>query len=104
MIWGKSDFMDDLKRIIAKNIVELRKSMNWTQDEFSEKLNYSDKAVSKWERAESIPDVIVLKKIVDLFNVKIDYLFEPDHKEKEDAARLPVSFCWCLTPFGAKAK
>ncbi len=79
--------MDDLKRIIAKNIVELRKSMNWTQAEFAEKLNYSDKAVSKWERAESIPDVIVLKKIVDLFNVKIDYLFEPDHKEKEDAAR-----------------
>jgi transcriptional regulator with XRE-family HTH domain len=75
--------MDDLKPIIAKNIIELRKSVNWTQAELAQKLNYSDKAVSKWERAESIPDVAVLKEIAVLFNVTIDYLLEADHT-KED--------------------
>ncbi len=45
-----------------------------TQFELAEKLNYSDKAVSKWERGESIPDVVVLKSIADLFSVPVDYL------------------------------
>jgi transcriptional regulator with XRE-family HTH domain len=40
----------------------------------AERLNYSDKAVSKWERAESIPDITVLKAIADLFQVPLDYL------------------------------
>lgn len=77
--------MDDLKLVIAKNIIDLRKSMNWTQAELAQKLNYSDKAVSKWERAESVPDVLVLKEIVDLFNVKLDYLLETEHAKDEDA-------------------
>ncbi|UWG99136.1 helix-turn-helix domain-containing protein [Dehalobacter sp. DCM] len=71
--------MNDLKPVIAKNIIDLRKSVNWTQAELAQKLNYSDKAVSKWERAESIPDVIVLKEIADLFQVTIDYLLESEH-------------------------
>ncbi|MDP4133758.1 MAG: helix-turn-helix transcriptional regulator [Bacillota bacterium] len=75
--------MEDLKYIIAKNIVDLRKSMNLTQAELGEKLNYSDKAVSKWERAESIPDVFTLKEIVDIFGVTMDYLLESEHKESE---------------------
>ncbi len=57
--------------------------MHWTQAELAQKLNYSDKAVSKWERAESVPDVTVLKSIADLFHVTIDYLMEADHTEKE---------------------
>ncbi|MEI3434697.1 MAG: helix-turn-helix transcriptional regulator [Clostridia bacterium] len=59
--------MNDLKRIIANNITNLRKSKNLTQLEFAKELNYSDKAISKWERAESIPDVVVLKQIADFF-------------------------------------
>ena len=66
--------MNDLKRIIANNITNLRKSKNLTQLEFAKELNYSDKAISKWERAESIPDVVVLKQIADFFGVTIDYL------------------------------
>lgn len=69
-------FMEDLKIIIAQNIIELRKSAKITQAELAEKLNYSDKAVSKWERGESIPDIAVLKAIADLFSVKVDYLLE----------------------------
>lgn len=71
--------MNDYKRIIANNITELRKAVPFTQAELAEKLNYSDKAVSKWERGESIPDVIVLKQIADLFGVTVDYLLEEVH-------------------------
>ena len=51
--------MNDLKQIIAHNIIKLRKEKNLTQIEFAQKLNYSDKAISKWERAESSPDLSV---------------------------------------------
>ena len=71
--------MKDLKPVIAKNIIDLRKSRNLTQAELAQQLNYSDKAVSKWERAESIPDVAVLKEIADLFSVGVDYLLEKEH-------------------------
>ena len=66
--------MEDIKPIIAKNITALRQSAKLTQIELAERLHYSDKAVSKWERAESIPDITVLKTIADMFNVPLDYL------------------------------
>ena len=66
--------MEEIKQIIAKNISELRIDRQMTQLELAEKLNYSDKAVSKWERGESIPDVITLKIIADMFGVTVDYL------------------------------
>ncbi len=75
--------MTDVKMTIAKNITALRQSYKMTQIELAEKLNYSDKAVSKWERGESIPDVIVLKSIADLFGVSLDYLVETDHDAVE---------------------
>lgn len=81
--------MDDYKRIIANNITELRKAVPYTQAELAEKLNYSDKAVSKWERGESIPDVIVLKQIADLFGVTVDYLLEEVHPLKATMQNLP---------------
>ncbi|MBQ0010878.1 MAG: helix-turn-helix transcriptional regulator [Ruminococcus sp.] len=65
---------NDWKKNIADNIVRLRTTAGLTQAQFAEKLNYTDKAVSKWERAESIPDVLVLKQIADLFGTKIDDL------------------------------
>lgn len=74
--------MDDLKQIIASNITKLRKEKKLTQIEFAQKLNYSDKAISKWERAESIPDIIVLKQISDIFGISIDYLIK-EHSENE---------------------
>jgi len=75
----EGNHMPDLKSVIARNIVELRKSANWTQAELAQKLNYSDKAVSKWERAESTPDVEVLKNMADLFQVPVGYFFESEH-------------------------
>ena len=73
--------MEDLKGIIAANITELRKQQGLTQAELAERLNYSDKAVSKWERGESVPDVAVLKQIADIFSVRVDYLLSADHSD-----------------------
>ena len=69
----------DEREILAKNISELRIKAGLTQISFAEKLNYSDKAVSKWERGESIPDVFILKRIAELFGVSVDYLLEENH-------------------------
>ncbi len=70
------DFLteEQLKKNIAKNITFLRKSKGMTQAELAESLSYSDKSVSKWERGDGIPDVIVLNKIAELFGVKLDDL------------------------------
>lgn len=75
--------MRDLRPIIAKNIAKLRTDNKMTQLTLAEVLNYSDKAVSKWERAEALPDVTVLKQIADYFGVSVDYLLEPQHKGTE---------------------
>lgn len=66
--------MDDLRSNIAKNMAALRQAAGMTQAELAELLCYSDKSVSKWERAESTPDIIVLKAIADRFSVTVDYL------------------------------
>ena len=55
--------MEKLNFIIAKNLSELRRKNKLTQLEVAEKLNYSDKAVSKWEQGESLPGIEVLYKI-----------------------------------------
>ena len=75
--------MNNIKLIIAQNITDLRRAKGLTQLELAEQLNYSDKAVSKWERAESMPDVSVLVEIADLFEVPLDYLVRAEHPKKE---------------------
>lgn len=64
----------DIKENFAKNLTLYRKALGLTQVELAEKLNYSDKAISKWERGEALPDVIVLKQIADIFSLKVDDL------------------------------
>lgn len=66
--------MKELKNIIADNLMNLRKANKLTQLELAEKLNYSDKAISKWERGESLPDVLMLKSLADMYSVNVDYL------------------------------
>ncbi len=72
--------MEDIKPILAANIAALRTAQGMTQAEFAEKLNYSDKAVSKWERGESLPDITILYQISQLFGVTLDYLVQPEHE------------------------
>ena len=66
--------MADLRKIIADNICALRTDAGMTQAQLADILNYTDKAVSKWERGEAIPDVTVLKQIADYFGVTVDCL------------------------------
>ena len=77
--------MQDVKVVFAQNLISLRKQMKLTQIELAEKINYSDKAVSKWERGESIPDVTVLITIASLFGVTLDFLVT-EHAEPEVVA------------------
>ena len=69
--------MEDLKEIIAKNLTQLRTHAQLTQIQLAEKLNYSDKAVSKWERGEAIPDLRVLIQLAKLYNISVDDIISP---------------------------
>ena len=59
---------------IGKTIAELRKAKGWTQIELAEKLQVSDKAVSKWEQEGGIPSVEFFPALAEVFGVSIDYL------------------------------
>jgi transcriptional regulator with XRE-family HTH domain len=74
--------MDDLKDTIAKNLVHLRSEAHLTQLQLAEMLNYSDKAVSKWERGEAIPDLRVLIQLASIYNIKVDDIITPQGAEK----------------------
>ena len=76
--------LTELKKIVAKNISDLRREAGLTQLELAERLNYSDKAVSKWERGESVPDIAVLVEIADMFGVSLDYMV------REESAEIPA--------------
>ena len=75
--------MNNIKSVVAKNIATLRQENGMTQLELAEKLNYSDKAVSKWEHGESMPDISVLVEIAELFGVPLDYIVNPEHKAEK---------------------
>ncbi|HNY75047.1 MAG TPA: helix-turn-helix transcriptional regulator [Bacilli bacterium] len=62
----------EFKRIVADNIAFYRKQMGLTQLQLAEKLNYSDKAISKWERGESLPEVYVLHSLASFFGVTLN--------------------------------
>ena len=63
-----------LKKQIGANIASYRKRLGLTQARLAEKLNYSDKAVSKWERGESVPDVLILCQLAELFQITVNEL------------------------------
>ena len=68
-----------LKKQIGVNIAAYRKSFRMTQAGLAEKLNYSDKAVSKWERGESVPDVLILCQLAELFEISVnDLVVDPN--------------------------
>ena len=105
--------MADIKSNVAKNITELRILHSMTQMELGEKLNYSDKTISKWERAESSPDLSALVEMAELFGVTLDYLVKSENieeavverKTKETSFnRRAVSYiaeggCWIIAIF-----
>lgn len=72
-----------MKATFAANLTKLRNAASMTQLELAERLNFSDKAVSKWERAESMPDVYTVKQLADLFQVSVDDLLTPSDEWKK---------------------
>lgn len=79
----KEQSMEELKSVIGRNLTELRHAAGMTQSELAEKLNYSDKAVSKWECGDAVPDILILTRIAALFRVSVDYLVTDGHTPEE---------------------
>lgn len=73
--------MENTRELIASNITKYRKMCGLTQADLATKLNYSDKAVSKWERGESLPDIIILKEMSRLFGVSLDALTSAEEEK-----------------------
>ena len=83
---------EELRRTVAKNIVILRKQQGLTQTELAERLHYTDKSVSKWERAEGLPDVFVLTQLAELFGVSVgDLLSETPPPSRRGPRRVLVT-------------
>lgn len=68
--------MKDLHPIIAENLALLRKSSGLTQAQLAERLGYSDKAVSRWEKGDALPDINVLYELCDFYGIRMDTLLE----------------------------
>lgn len=79
--------MEDWKQIVAGNLAALRKAQGLTQLQLAEQLHYSDKAVSKWERGESMPDLAVMKQLADFYGIRIDdFLLTPEQRAEAQPA------------------
>lgn len=79
---GGRALAENVKEIIAKNLSALRKESKLTQQQLAEKINYSDKAVSRWENAETLPDIETLCKICDIYGVRFEYLLQKEQPKK----------------------
>lgn len=73
---------DDIKTTVANNLIALRKSRGLTQADVANALNYSDKSVSKWEHADSLPDISILCTLCDMYGITLDYLTHENAEEK----------------------
>lgn len=78
---------------IGKTIAELRKAKGWTQIELAEKLQVSDKAISKWEKDSGAPSVEFFPALADVFGVSIDYLMTGKKVEPEIITISKIELC-----------
>ncbi|MDE6946996.1 MAG: helix-turn-helix domain-containing protein [Anaeroplasmataceae bacterium] len=77
--------MEDIKKIIGKNLSLLRKRKKYTQADLADILKYSDKAISKWEKGESLPSIDTLYQLCNLYGVTLDFLVhEGEYDEKKE--------------------
>lgn len=96
--------MEDLKITISKNITKYRKQCKLTQAELAEKINYSDKAISKWECGDGVPDIVVLKQLADIFGITVDELISEKpfvvhtsaKKKMKTSTKVNVTICSAL--------
>lgn len=84
--------MKAFREIIIDNLITLRKKNNLTQIDLAKKINYSDKAISRWETGEVLPDVEVLKLLSEVYSIPFSYLFEEHGEEsKKEQSRTETS-------------
>ena len=85
----------------ANRLNDLRRAAGMTQLELAQKLNYSDKSVSKWERADGIPDLYVVMQIADIFEVTVDDLLsdKPFRRHFISRNKLLVTFLAMSVPW-----
>jgi len=69
--------------ILADKIIKLRKQLGWSQEELAEKVNVSRQSVSKWESANSIPDLNRIIMLAELFEVSTDFLLKDENETFE---------------------
>ncbi len=74
--------------VVAQNIAKYRKYHNLTQASLAEKLNYSDKAVAKWESGESLPDAYVLYQLSQIFGITLNDLLSQKKRAKMPANKV----------------
>ena len=79
---------EELKQMLGANIASYRKRQRLTQAGLAEKLNYSDKAVSKWERGESMPDILTLMQLAELFGTGVDDLLADPNQLPEEKSKV----------------
>ena len=87
----KDDEKQRNKTIFSQNIIFFRKKMNLSQKDMAERLNTTNKNISKWENAETVPDVFMIKKIATIFNVTVDTLISPITNENKIAIKTEVA-------------
>ena len=75
---------NEINKIIAKNLIYYRKEAGLTQAELAEKINYSDKSVSKWESANGAPDVYTLMQLAELYGITLNDLVRADEPVKKE--------------------
>ena len=80
---------EELKSRVGANIARLRRERGMTQAELAEQINYSDKAVSKWERAESLPDVLTLLNLAEQLGTDLNTLTGLTAEPRAEAAPAP---------------
>ena len=79
-----------LRQLIAENIAYYRKQNGDTQADLAEKLNYSDKSISKWERGDGTPDIFILAKIASLYDISVQDLLREKKVPKSRTRRILV--------------
>ena len=82
---------EELKTRVGANIAHLRRERGLTQAELAERINYSDKAVSKWERAESLPDVLTLISLAEQLDTDLNTLIGLSAEPNSEPVSEPVS-------------
>lgn len=82
-----------IRERLAANLITLRKQKGLTQQELAEKINYSDKSISKWERAEGIPDLYILDRLSEIYGVSLnDFLADENQRPTLKQEIAPLSW------------